>query len=927
MRNLYKIHLVACLFFAISPIYSQTSASYNLKAQPTSDRLVPFDISDSGISKTLQFGFDTAWPDYKNTVRASRFMGKDQIDLVRISYEPSYPLDNNGDLHQEQINSLTQRLYLTSLNANPGTEIVMNVAAEQVDTTSYYKNPTNWKNLVKATAIRIENEGFNVVSVGPMNEPDYGGHQGDYNDFFNIVQALRSDAFFDDIRVSAGNVLNCDQATWWYNYMLPAGLDEGNTHQLAGTFDGYADFFSFVESNGHISSNDELHNIMEAIVGYEYGMDTGIWWGPAEYARGEMVKAFDGQRIGYAEHRPNWTVAAVYKLPNGNKAQAFGGVSERQATPTSYNYISKDRVVYYDGQGPQREFVLDLPADPNGAYWTDAQRNAERVINITWGEDIQPEINGRYVLVNQNSGLVMSTAGAAAGSNIQQTAYTGSPYQQWDVTPVNNDIGGDFSYYRIQPAVNNEMSVDLYNFSLDNGANINLWSNGDGTNQQWYLDYDADGWFYIRSKESSYCIDVFGASTASGGNIAQWEKNEQSNQKWRFLPVGAPIEFDAPSVPNNLSVIANPVSIRLAWDASNSNDVSGYEIYRAENETEPFNTIARGITTTTFVDNSARSGTQYFYKIKAVDGSLNKSEFSNQVSATATGSNSIVAHFDFENSDVQDQTINLNHGVTLNTASFVSGKDSDKALSLTGSNFLQLPYDVANHEAITIAAWVNWNGGGNWQRIFDFGNSQDQTMYLTPSGIDSKLYFEVKNGTTKHSISAPNILDSAQWVHVAVTLEGTSAKLYVDGVLVAQNNGFTLGPKDFNPVRNFIGNSQFPDPMFNGSIDDFRIYNYALSADDMESLMNGTLSLDDFEIKNNFHLWPNPAKEFINISLKENQFQGYTILDLKGQVVLNKLLNNKTNQEIVNISTLQKGVYFIKVHFDNKSILRKIIKN
>jgi hypothetical protein len=34
---------------------------------------------------------------------------------------------------------------------------------------------------------------------------------------------------------------------------------------------------------------------------------------------------------------------------------------------------------------------------------------------------------------------------------------------------------------------------------------------------------------------------------------------------------------------------------------------------------------------------------------------------------------------------------------------------------------------------------------------------------------------------------------------------------------------------DFNPVINYIGRSQFPDPLFNGMIDDFRVYNYGLS--------------------------------------------------------------------------------------------------
>ena len=65
--------------------------------------------------------------------------------------------------------------------------------------------------------------------------------------------------------------LRCDEALPWYNY-LKDRLDEGNTHQLAGSFDGYANFVQTVRTDGKHASLDELHNIVEALVGYEYGI-------------------------------------------------------------------------------------------------------------------------------------------------------------------------------------------------------------------------------------------------------------------------------------------------------------------------------------------------------------------------------------------------------------------------------------------------------------------------------------------------------------------------------------------------------------------------------------------------------------------------------------------------------------------------------
>ncbi|MCB0644750.1 MAG: hypothetical protein KDC44_24060, partial [Phaeodactylibacter sp.] len=311
--------LLVLLLIGLGAIQTEAqiaSASDNLVAQPIPDRLVPFDITDPGTSKTVQFGADLAWASQQNFRRALIFMGADQVDVARVSYQPTYALID-GDLQQPQIDALGWRLWLLQTFADPNTKVVMNVDAPTIDSDYYVGNADKWAALVKATATRLQNEGYEVVSVGTMNEPDYSVEQGTIDDFYNIVEAMRNDPFFDDIRISGGNVLNCDQASPWYNYLTPAGLNEGNTHQLAGSFDSYAGFYQTVTGNGDWASNDELHNVMEALVGYEYGMQMGIWWGPADLARGEMVKAFDGDRIGYAEHRPNWTAAAVYRTPEG----------------------------------------------------------------------------------------------------------------------------------------------------------------------------------------------------------------------------------------------------------------------------------------------------------------------------------------------------------------------------------------------------------------------------------------------------------------------------------------------------------------------------------------------------------------------------------------------------------------------------------
>jgi hypothetical protein len=549
-RGTILIIIMLLFGFSIIQINAQTnptSASNNLVAQPIPDRTVSFNISGTGISKPITWGLDLAWLSEANIRRGIAFMGVDQVDVVRLSFTPTSPLVN-GDLQTSELATLNQRLSIVDL-LGANTVVVLNDDNPTVDA-SFKGNATNWAQLIDVTTRRVQEHGREIVSIAPFNEPDNTATgQGSVTDFYNIADELRKNSRFDNIRISGGNTLNTDQALVWYN-PLKDKLDEGNTHQLAGSFDNYASFYETVSANGDHATNDELHNVMEAMVGVEYGMQTGIWWGTAELARGEFVKASDGKRLGYAEHRPNWTAASVYQSPDG-RVQAFGGTSERQAVTTSYRFVSKDRDVYYDGYGPQREYIMALPG---GTGYQQGQTNAERVVNITWGDDIQPVINGRYMLVNRNSGNVMQVAYGStnAGANLQQGVNTGATYQQWNVTPVDSRVGGDFSYFTFA-AVHNGKVPDVLNFSLDNGTNIIVWDDVKSVNQQWYLEYIEDGWFYIRNRNSAKCLEVADASTA---NIQQWEKNGGTNQQWRFLPVGAPVEFVSPSAPGNLIATA-----------------------------------------------------------------------------------------------------------------------------------------------------------------------------------------------------------------------------------------------------------------------------------------------------------------------------------------------------------------------------------
>ncbi|RIX50287.1 hypothetical protein D3P08_20775 [Paenibacillus nanensis] len=197
-----------------------------------------------------------------------------------------------------------------------------------------------------------------------------------------------------------------------------------------------------------------------------------------------------------------------------------------------------------------------------------------------------------------------------------------------------------------------------------------------------------------------------------------------------------------------------------------------------------------------------------------------------------------VSLYKFEGS--VDNAIGTKHGVIEGLGRYAEGK-LGQAIQLDGtSHYIALPltHPLAASDSITIAAWVNWKGGNQWQRIFDFGNNTNQYLFLTPRSGSNTLRFAMKNGGGEQMVETSQ-MPANGWVHVAVTLGGGSAKLYVNGVLKAENNKVTIKPSDFRPSVNYIGKSMWAaDPLFGGMVDEFRIYNYALTAADIQSAMN-----------------------------------------------------------------------------------------
>jgi len=153
----------------------------------------------------------------------------------------------------------------------------------------------------------------------------------------------------------------------------------------------------------------------------------------------------------------------------------------------------------------------------------------------------------------------------------------------------------------------------------------------------------------------------------------------------------------------------------------------------------------------------------------------------------------------------------------------------------------------------TFEAWVAWTAPlvAQWQRIFDFGNSNSTTpmtpgqgvtyIFLTPFGGSNVARAAITlagGGGAEDLVNATGQLPNTAtptFVHLAVVVDDANLQmtLYVNGV----PNGLPATLRAHNILtqlkddNNWLGRSQWaPDQLFQGVYDEFRIYSKALSA-------------------------------------------------------------------------------------------------
>jgi len=204
------------------------------------------------------------------------------------------------------------------------------------------------------------------------------------------------------------------------------------------------------------------------------------------------------------------------------------------------------------------------------------------------------------------------------------------------------------------------------------------------------------------------------------------------------------------------------------------------------------------------------------------------------------GTENLIARYEMED-NVKDTSGSGFDGTEHGNLAYEAGKFGN-ALVFDGNSatYVDLPIGeaISTMESCTISSWVKYSGGAVWQRIYDFGTSTTNYMFMTPDQGTTYRATLLVNGNGEDIASAGE-LSTGNWEHVVAVYDAGNSilKLYRNGTLVATDTTMRFAVKDLGvTTQNYLGKSQWPDPNYNGMIDDFRIYNRALTDGEVKYL-------------------------------------------------------------------------------------------
>jgi len=212
--------------------------------------------------------------------------------------------------------------------------------------------------------------------------------------------------------------------------------------------------------------------------------------------------------------------------------------------------------------------------------------------------------------------------------------------------------------------------------------------------------------------------------------------------------------------------------------------------------------------------------------------------------STLTAPADLTHRYSFNDGSAAD-SIGRADGRLVNGASISSGRlvlaNDGFSTDPSVGQYVALPANILHTRKFTLETWFTFNGGNPWQRLLDLGNSYggfgQGFLILTLNGGYmplGQLSLNSWGNPADTDYVAGNTFFPTTGEHALVYIHDTDAhyeELYLDGATIGAGYA-DVDPAAANYANFWIGRSQFSaDPFYNGTINELRTYDNALSAD------------------------------------------------------------------------------------------------
>ncbi|NNN30129.1 alpha-galactosidase [Streptomyces sp. S3(2020)] len=129
-------------------------------------------------------------------------------------------------------------------------------------------------------------------------------------------------------------------------------------------------------------------------------------------------------------------------------------------------------------------------------------------------------------LPGANSTLIVGTASSRCLDIYNNTITNGTQAELWDCNGGQNQ---QWTYTsRKELVLYGNKCLDAYNLGTTNGTKVVIWDCNGQNNQKWNVNSDGT----LTNVNAGLCLDAYGAGTANGTQMVLWTCNGQNNQKW-----------------------------------------------------------------------------------------------------------------------------------------------------------------------------------------------------------------------------------------------------------------------------------------------------------------------------------------------------------------------------------------------------------